>query len=156
MIIQSLPRRKRHFHKVQQLDEHTSSAPSLEDLVVESLQNIEQEWDYLSLSPTEERISLFPSESGHRPPHIPPYSSRTQKDKPLSLPQIPIMVAARGPRITVIGIGGGGSIAIMRPPWFPQDEVAILGVHHDLPKNLEKFLPKKYSNNKEETPENLM
>lgn len=36
--------------------------------------------------------------------------------------------------------GGGGGVA--RPPWLSQDVVSILRVQHDLPKNLENFLPK--------------
>ena len=52
------------------------------------------------------------------------------------------------------GSSGGGVANSIRPPWLAQDPVAIHGVQHDLPKNMEKFLPKFDLNNKEETPKN--
>ena len=70
-MIHSLPRRKRHPCKVQQIDKNTCVSPFLEDLVIESLQNIEEEWNTLTPSPVEEILTLFPGDSNESPQNTP-------------------------------------------------------------------------------------
>lgn len=58
---------KSHPHKLQQINENTSSVASLEDVVVESLRNIKEEWKKLPPSLVEEILTLFPGDSGGSP-----------------------------------------------------------------------------------------
>lgn len=94
---------------MKQLNDHTFISPSLNDLGIESLQYIEQEWDQLPLSAIEESITLFPGASGNSPPQTPPSSPRVEQEQSPSPPHIPIMANANG-------VGGGGGVPTARPP----------------------------------------
>ena len=141
-IIHSIPRRKRHPRKVQQIDENTYIAPSLKDLVIESLQNIEEEWDELPPSLAEESLTLFPGESGNSLPLTLLGSPRIEQEKPPNPPRILVM--------DIVG-GVGGAATIARFPWLTQDASVVPRVQHDLPNILEKFLPTFDLDKKEDT-----
>jgi hypothetical protein len=85
-------------------------------------------------------MSLFLEERRNIPPHTPLASPRIQQGQTPSPHWIPIIVAT-GDNGVAIGASVGRFVVAMRPPWLAQEAVAIPRVHHDLPKNLKKFLP---------------
>lgn len=125
-IFQYLSPTTKRKQRVYHINEETSEAPSLEDIVLDYLQSINSPW--------EEIPEDSPSEGN-------PSSDWENPSKETLNQNIPIL------DMTNIPQSGGNQLPPPLgelPPWLAQDAMAIPGKQHFLPKNVEKVLPKFY------------